>query len=78
MRAQNETGLTDNAWVQRIGQLRQMVSDQYDTSQNTTPREFVDWLIESADEEFDSADERILLRHAEDMRREWDEMHTEQ
>ena len=69
MRAQNEAGLTDNAWVERIGYLRQLVSDQYDTSNNTAPREFVDWMIESAEEEFDSADERIMLRHAEDMRR---------
>ena len=64
MKAQNEAGLTDNAWVKRIGELRQMVADQYDTTQNTTPREFVDWLVESAEEEFDSADERILLRAA--------------
>ena len=77
MRAQNEAGLTDNAWVERIGYLRQLVSDQYDTSNNTTPREFVDWMIESAEEEFDSADERIMLRHAEDMRREWNEMMAE-
>ncbi|TXH58877.1 MAG: hypothetical protein E6Q97_01090 [Desulfurellales bacterium] len=66
MKAQNEKNLTDNAWVERIGQLRQMVSDQYDTTQNTTPQQFVDWLVENADEEFDSADERILLRRAEE------------
>ena len=77
MRAQNEAGLTDNNWVERIGYLRQLVDDQYDTSQETTPREFVDWLIDSAEEEFDSADERIMLRRAESLRREWDEMMTE-
>ena len=38
------------------------------TTQNTTPRQFVDWLVENAEEEFDSADERILLRAAEDAR----------
>ena len=65
MKAETEANLTDNAWVERIGQLRQMVSDQYDTTQNTTPREFVGWLVENAEEEFDNADERVLLRAAE-------------
>lgn len=68
MKAQTEANLTDNAWVNRIGQLRQIVGEQYDTTQNTTPRQFVDWLVENAEEEFDSADERILLRAAEDAR----------
>jgi hypothetical protein len=66
MKAQEETNLTDNAWVRRIGYLRQLVDDQYDTTQNTTPQEFVDWLVDSAEEEFDSADERIMLRRAEE------------
>jgi hypothetical protein len=74
MRAQTEFNLTDNAWVERIGQLRQMVSDGYDTAWNTTPQEFVDYAVENYDEEFDEADIRIMLRHAEQMRRERDEM----
>jgi hypothetical protein len=65
MRAQEEAGLTDNAWVERIGQLRQMVSDQYDPTRGATPREFVDWLVENSAEEFDNADERILIRAAQ-------------
>ena len=73
MKAQNEAGLTDNAWVERIGQLRQLVSDRYDTTQDTTPQEFVDYAVENYEEEFDDADIRIMLRHAEQMRREWDE-----
>lgn len=67
MKAQEDRGLTDNAWVERIGQLRQMVSDQYDPTTGATFNQFVDWLIENAEEEFDSADERILRRKAQDM-----------
>ena len=66
MKTKTKFDLTDNAWVERIGQLRQMVSDQYDTTLGT-PREFVDWLIESAEEEFDDADECILMQVAERM-----------
>lgn len=73
MRAQEEKGLTDNAWVQRIGYLRQTVSDQYDTTQDTTPQQFIDWLIESAEEEYDQADERIMLRWAQELKAEADE-----
>ena len=74
MKAQEERGLTDNAWVERIGQLRQLVSDDYDTSLNITPREFVDYAVENYEEDFDDADIRIMLRHAEQMRDEWDKM----
>jgi hypothetical protein len=67
MRAQEEASLTGNAWVERISYLRQLVSDQYDPRNGTGFNEFVDWLIDKSEEEFDSADEGIMRRKAQDM-----------
>lgn len=63
MRIHEASGLTDNAWTDRIGYLRQIVSDQYDPATGT-PREFVDYLIDNAEEPFYTDDERVLMRAA--------------
>ena len=65
MKAQTEANLVDNAWVKRIEQLRRMVAEGYDPSL-ATPAEYVDYLIEVEDEEFDRADIDIILREAEE------------
>lgn len=64
MRINEASDLTDNAWTERIGYLRQIVSDQYDPAIGATPREFVDHLIDNAEETFCIDDERILIRAA--------------
>ena len=65
MRSQTASNLLDNAWVQRTGELRQLVSDQYDVTLGT-PEEFVAWLMSpDVEEEFDTSDERALLRWAQ-------------
>ena len=68
MKAFENANLTDNAWVARTNELRQIVSDQYDPAE-TTPAEWVAWFIETAEDEFDEADEAALLRWAQ---REYD------
>lgn len=70
MRAANESDKTGNAWTERVDYLRQLVDDQYDTFQDTTPEEFVEWVVECADEEFGPDDERVLLRRARELRKE--------
>ena len=65
MKAQTESNLTDNAWVERIGQLRQLVAEGYDPSL-ATPQEYIDFLMEVEDEEFDQADIDIIIREAEE------------
>jgi len=65
MRIQEQSDLTDNAWVERIDYLRRLVADQYDTTEaSNTPEHFVNWLVESAEEKFYTDDVRILLREA--------------
>lgn len=66
MKAQQDHGFTDNAWVKRVGYLRQLVQDNYDESL-ATPAEFVDYAVENYEEEFDDADIRVMTREAERM-----------
>lgn len=64
MKAQQDHGLTGNAWAKRVGELRQMVNDNYDESVST-PGEFVDYAVETYEAEFDAADIRIMRQEAE-------------
>jgi hypothetical protein len=67
MRTNTTSNLTDNAWVQRIDELRQMVWDNYDTT--ATPDEFIEWFVdgEDAEEAFYDDDIRILRQEAQRM-----------
>jgi len=65
--------LTDNAWVERIGQLRQLIADSYDENTDT-PDEWIDWIVEESEYEVDQDDVDFLRRemkrqvtHKEDM-----------
>lgn len=52
----NDSGLTDNAWVKRVGELRQMLSD----SQVASAAD-LEWYIENVWEiQYD--DEKAVLR----------------
>lgn len=66
MRTNTTSNLTDNAWVRRIGELRQMVWDNYDTS-TATPDEFIEWFVDGEDSEeaFYNDDIRILRQEAQ-------------
>ena len=64
MKAQQDNGLTGNAWVKRISELRQMVNDQYNEG-ISSPTEFVDYAVANFDDEFDAADIRIMRQEAE-------------
>ena len=64
MKAQQDNGLTGNAWVKRVDELRQMVNDQYNESVSS-PTEFVDYAVETYEDEFDAADIRIMRQEAE-------------
>jgi hypothetical protein len=76
VKATENANLTDNAWVERTGQLRQEVSEQYDPD-DCTPEEWVAWFIENAEEEFDDADEAALLRWAKRRYDRWQEDQAE-
>lgn len=52
----NDSGLTDNGWVKRVGELRQMLADG-----NVETAEEVEWYIENVWEiEYD--DEKAFIR----------------
>lgn len=59
----NTTNLTDNAWVERVNQLRQMVADVPEAPKESAD---VEWYIESFNTEDDnlSADD-IKFLHKE-------------
>jgi NADH:ubiquinone oxidoreductase subunit len=50
---------TDNDWVSRIGQLRQLIEDSYDEG-TATPEEWVAWIAENV--ELDNDDIEFLRR----------------
>jgi hypothetical protein len=71
MKTNNNANLTDNAWVERTQELKQIVSDAYNPYPDgvdrtlCTPDEFVEWLMsDDVDTEFDSDDEASLLNWA--------------
>jgi hypothetical protein len=64
MKAQQDNGLTGNAWVKRVDEIRQMVNDNYDEGVST-PGEFVEYAVETYEAEFDAADIRIMKQEAE-------------
>jgi hypothetical protein len=64
-RTNTTSNLTDNAWVDRIGELRQMVWDNYDTT-TATPDEFIEWFVDG-EEAFYDDDIRILRQEAQRM-----------
>jgi len=57
MMGSNDSGLTGNAWTERVEEIRQMVSDVQDAP---TTAEDVEFYIEQFDLEFD--DERECAR----------------
>lgn len=54
--------LTDNAWIERVGQLRQMVDDMNPAP--TTPEEIEWWLTEGW-QDLDADDVTVLRREIE-------------
>ena len=56
--------LTDNAWVKRVGELRQMVDDCYDPA-DASAQEWVEWVTAQDGEEFDSDDVKVLSAYAQ-------------
>ncbi len=64
MKAQQDHGLTGNAWTKRVGELRQMVNDLYDEGM-FAPDEYVTYAVENYSDEFDDADIRIMRQEAE-------------
>lgn len=66
MRAAENKGLTDNAWVKRIDYLRQLVSDNYNPADGSA-QAFVTWYVDTADEEFDWEDQTVMLDYAKEM-----------
>lgn len=66
-RTNTTSNLTDNAWVDRIGELRQMVWDNYDTTIGT-PDEFIEWFVDyDSEAEYHDDDIRILRQEAQRM-----------
>ena len=64
MRTSARSTLEGNAWVRRLGELRQMVDDAYDPTLGT-PMQWVEWVTTEGDQEFDMDDIDELLDAAE-------------
>ena len=64
MRTSERSTLEGNAWVRRVGELRQMVDDAYDPTLGT-PMQWVEWYTTEADQQFDMDDVGELLDAAE-------------
>ena len=64
MRTSERSTLEGNAWVRRLGELRQMVDDAYDPTLGT-PMQWVEWVTTEGDQEFDMDDIDELLDAAE-------------
>ena len=64
MRTSERSTLEGNAWVRRLGELRQMVDDAYDPTLGT-PMQWVEWVTTEGEQEFDMDDIDELLDAAE-------------
>ncbi len=64
MRIDERRYLTDNAWVDRVGDLRQQVDDQYNPA-DAAPQRWVEWYTAQTEEEYDPDDCSVLLDRAE-------------
>ena len=60
MRTSARSTLEGNAWVRRLGELRQMVDDAYDPTLGT-PMQWVEWFTTEGDQRFDMDDRHELL-----------------
>jgi hypothetical protein len=66
MKTDERRYLTDNAWVNRVGDLRQEADDQYNPA-DATPQQWVEWYTAQEGEEYDVDDCRVLLDRAEQL-----------
>ncbi len=66
MTINERAGLTDNAWVERIGKLRNDLEAQYSAmSENVTYAEVAEWMLsDDVDTEYDLDDADFLRRDA--------------
>ena len=64
MRTSARSTLEGNAWVRRLGELRQMVDDAYDPTLGT-PMQWVEWVTTEGEQEFNMDDIDELLDAAE-------------
>lgn len=66
MKTDERRNLTDNAWVRRVGDLRQQVDDAYNPPDGS-PQDWVEWYTSQEDGEYDVDDCRVLLDRAEQL-----------
>lgn len=67
MTTNERAGLTNNAWVERINELRNDLEAQYSaTPENVTYAEVAEWMLsDDVDTEYDLDDADFLRREAE-------------